>query len=117
MPSFDLRCTQKDVLLIPFRVEVSAGDPSLVDGNSFLTLVDGGVGLYEFTFGGSYGQPSARLPIVTVTALATGANEFIANISALATTGFTVAINDDAGTAADISIMGTVVWFGTSQQQ
>lgn len=118
MPSFDLRCAQKDALIIPFKILDTAGTPSIAEGGSYLAVSDGGVGIYAVTFTGFYGRNSAREPVVLVSAITSSTGEeVIANVISSTVAGFTVEVNDDAGTGVDRSVYGMVIWFGVAQPQ
>lgn len=108
---------QQGVVFIPFRLLDTAGTPSLEEGGSFLTLADGGAGIYQFTFGGTRSlAASARVPVVLANVVVATTVELIANVVSPAVTGFTIEVNDDAGTATDASVHGLVVWFKRADQ-
>lgn len=114
-----LMCNQRQAVLIPFRVTVAGGTPTISEGASYLTVTDNGAGDFTLTFGGNYGAASARTPIVVGLTCESDSttNEYVANVvtANLDTTGFRVIINDDAGTASDnINFSGGVIWFGTA---
>lgn len=115
-----LGCSERQGMLIPFIITVSGGTPTMTEGGNFLSVTDGGVGIYTLAFGGQYGMASARTPVILgVTALSTTGNELIANVveASVATTGFSIEVNDDAGTATDTTVHGAVMWFGSADRK
>lgn len=112
-----LETAQRRCAVIPFRVTVSGGTPTVVEGGSFLTVTDNGAGDFTLTFASRIGA-SARTPVVFAMAETDSAtNEYIVNsvTADLSSSAFRLIVNDDAGTATDnINISGFVSWFGTA---
>lgn len=116
-----LECPQRKSVLIPFRVLVSGGTPTMDEGGTWLAVVDNGAGDFNLNFTSQLGS-SSRLPTVVgvVVESDSASNEFIANVvsSTLLVSGFEVIINDDAGTATDnLNFSGAVIWYGSADER
>jgi len=112
-----LETAQRRCAVVPFRITVSGGTPTVAEGGSFLDITDNGAGDFSLAFSSRIGA-SARTPVVFAMAESDSTtNEYVVNsvTASLSTSGFRLIVNDDAGTATDnINISGFVAWFGTA---
>lgn len=114
---FDIRGVQRGMVLIPFTIDGTDGSPEMLEGGNFMTVDDGGTGIYTVTFGGQYGSASAREPIVLCQGVvASSGDTLLASLISVATTGFTIELSTDAGTLTDGIVSGLVIAFQSADE-
>lgn len=113
-----LHCVQPKAILIPFAILDTAGVPSVTEGSSYLSVVDGVAGVYAITFAGDYFEASARTPVILgATAVTATGVDLVCTVVSPSATGFTIEVSDNAGTLTDSSFHGAVLWFGTADER
>ena len=104
-----LHSTQPGAVLIPFRIDVSAGTPTVVEGTRWLSVADTGAGIITVTLS----PASARNVIVVATATdATSGVGVSIQTRSVGASSFIVELVDESGALEDNhDVSGIIIAF------
>lgn len=110
-----LHCTQPGAALIPFRIDVAAGTPSVVEGTRWLSVADTGAGIITVTLD----PASARNMVVVAQATDTATGEKVsAHVLSVTESTFVLELIDEAGANVDnTDVSGIIVAFRLADEK